>query len=263
MAGTVLDSSLAPFGLILVLLFGLTFGSFANVLISRVPDKESLWTRSNCPHCDREIRWTENIPVLSYILLKARCAGCKAKISFIYPAVEIAMTALFILPFLIFHSWHQTILWLIFSLFGLPLVVIDLKLHRLPDTLTAPLFISAFIAIILFSIQEGNFSRILPSLIGCVSLITFYFAVALISKGGMGMGDVKLSAAIGLASGYFGVSAVLVSSFAAFFLGSFVGILLMVVGKAGRKTAIPFGPFMIIGQFISIATIAHTYFNFG
>ena len=263
MAGTVLDTALAPFGLILVSLFGLTLGSFANVLISRVPHKESMWTRSKCPNCNREIRWTENIPVLSYVLLKARCKGCNAKISFIYPGVEIAMTALFILPFLIFHSWHQVIIWIIFSVFGLPLVVIDLKLHRLPDTLTASLFITVFIAITLFSIDAGDFSRILPSLIGCVSLVAFYFAVALISKGGMGMGDVKLSAAIGLASGYFGVSAILVSSFAAFFLGSFVGILLMIIGKAGRKTAIPFGPFMIVGQFISIATVSRIFFNFG
>ena len=98
----------------------------------------------------------------------------------------------------------------------------------------------------------------IPSLVGSVALPACYLALLIISRGGMGMGDVKLSAGIGVVSGFFGVKIVLVSCFAAYILGSVIGIGLMLAGKAGRKTAIPFGPFMLVGQAIALVVAAHS-----
>ena len=103
-----------------------------------------------------------------------------------------------------------------------------------------------------------HFDRLIPSLVGSLALPAFYLALLIISRGGMGMGDVKLSAGIGVVSGFFGERIVLVSCFAAYILGSVIGIGLMLAGKAGRKTAIPFGPFMLVGQAIALVVAAHS-----
>ena len=250
-----LSGSLAPSWFFFAAIFGLVFGSFATVLIARLPTNESLWTRSACPHCSTQINASKNIPLISYFLLKGRCGGCSEKISWTYPAIEASMAALFIAPLFLLNTNTQIALWIIFAIIGLPLTVIDLKVHRLPDRLTVSLFIISLIVIVVSAISTSNYSRIKPSLIGAISLVGFYFLIAFISRGGMGFGDVKLSASIGLVSGYFGLSTVLVSSFSAFFLGSVIGIAMMIFGSAGRKTAIPFGPFMIAGQFISLTLI--------
>ncbi len=168
------------------------------------------------------------------------------------------MALLFLAPIFIFHSWTPVLLWMVFVAFGLPLAVIDLQHHRLPDVLTGFLLLKALLVIVISAFVLHRFDRLLPSAIGAFSLVAFYLAILIISKGGMGMGDVKLSASIGLISGFFGLRAVLVSCFAAYILGSVIGIGLMIAGKADRKTAIPFGPFMIIGQIISLLALAHS-----
>jgi len=245
----------------LLLLFfailGLTFGSFATALIYRVPISESLNTRSKCTQCSRQLSWHENIPLFSYLALRGKCFGCESKISWIYPAVEITMVALFLLPLFVLNSWIAIFLWLALAIVGVPLFIIDLQHHRLPDLLTGSLFGAALLVVLEHSFQQNHYDRIAPSLIGAGSLVIFYLLLLVISRGGMGMGDVKLSAGIGLISGYFGLRAVLASSYIAFSLGALIGIALMLLGKAGRKTAIPFGPFMIAGQFISLVIYAH------
>ena len=237
-------------------LLGLAFGSFATALIHRVPTSESLSTRSKCFHCSKQLTWRENIPLFSYLALRGKCSGCAAHISFLYPAIEFAMLLLFITPLFLLHSWSAVILWQVLSIFGVPLLVIDLQHHRLPDFLTRVLCGTSLLVILADAIGRNHFDRIAPSLIGALSLMLFYLLLQILSRGGMGMGDVKLAASIGLISGYFGMRAVFTASFAAFFLGAFVGITLMIVGKAGRKTAIPFGPFMIAGQFIALLIYA-------
>jgi len=261
MPGTVYDSLSSPFLALLAFLLallGLTFGSFASVLITRIPTGESLWTRSKCRYCERQVLAKENIPIVSYMVLRAKCKGCGTRISALYLILEIIMGIFFVSSIFIFHSWIEVLLWLIIAALGLPLVVIDLQKHRLPDPLTASFFTTSSIVILTSSIINSRFDRLIPSLIGSASLVAFYLAVMFISKGGMGMGDVKLSASIGLISGYFGVKAVLISCFSAYALGSVLGIALIVFGKAGRKTAIPFGPFMIVGQVVSLITISHS-----
>ena len=254
-----LVSHWAPLFFLFLAVLGLIFGSFASVLIARVPEKKSLWTRSECPQCHVRIHALQNIPLLSYLLLRGRCKNCSNSISVIYPAIEISMALLFIIPGIIFTKWEPAIIWIVFSICALPLTFIDVKLHRLPDALTASLFTSGVLAIAGISIFGHNHTRIIPALIGAFALSGFYLAVGIISRGGMGMGDVKLAGTIGLLSGYFGLQAVLVSSFAAFLIGALVGIVMMIIGSAGRKTAIPFGPFMILGQYISLLAIAFKF----
>ncbi len=240
------------------ILLGLTFGSFSSVLVARVPSRKSLWTRSECTSCGEQIKASKNIPVLSYILLGGKCSNCQASIGAIYPALELTTAGLFLAGTLLFHTWTSLVLWLILIIIGVPLTVIDLTLHRLPDRLTAPLFVVSAIVIVVDAFVGKHFDRLIPSLVGALALPAFYLALLIISRGGMGMGDVKLSAGIGVVSGFFGVKIVLVSCFAAYILGSVIGIGLMLAGKAGRKTAIPFGPFMLVGQAIALLVAAHS-----
>ncbi len=167
------------------------------------------------------------------------------------------MALLFLVPVLLFHSWSALALWVVLAVFGLPLIVTDLRLHRLPNSLTFSLLLATLITVIVIAIRDHDFHRLASSLLGGVGLGAFYLLIALISKGGMGMGDVKLSLSVGSISGYFGLRIVLVSSFTAFALGSVIGLLLIFFGKAGRKSAIPFGPFMILGQFVGLLVAAH------
>lgn len=258
MTGSVFGSESTPILSFFALLLGLTFGSFSSVLVARVPTRKSLWTRSQCTSCGKQIKASENIPVVSYLLLRGKCSQCHSRISALYPVLELTTAALFVVGVNTFHTWTSLSLWLIFVLFGVPLTVIDITLHRLPDLLTAPLFISSALVIVIDAFVGNHFNRLIPSLVGALALPAFYLALMIISRGGMGMGDVKLSAAIGLVSGFFGVRIVLVSSFAAYILGSVIGIGLMLAGKAGRKTAIPFGPFMLVGQAIALLVAAHS-----
>ena len=258
MTGSVFGAASTPVLSFFAVLLGLTFGSFGSVLVTRIPSRKSLWTRSECNSCGKQIKSSENIPVLSYLLLRGKCANCRAPISAIYPALELITAGLFLAGVLIFHTWTSLALWLILIIVGVPLTVIDLTLHRLPDLLTAPLFgLSAFV-IGVDAFVGNHFDRLIPGLIGSLALPAFYLALLIISRGGMGMGDVKLSAGIGLVSGFFGARITLVSCFAAYILGSVIGIGLMIAGKAGRKTAIPFGPFMLLGQAIALVVAAHS-----
>ncbi len=260
MVETAMSSPSSPFLLLLAGILGLVFGSFANALITRVPTKESLWTRSRCNHCKAQIATRDNIPVISYLLLHGRCRSCHGKISIQYPVVEMLSSLLFIFPFLIFSRWEPILFWLIFTLFGLPLFVIDLRDHRLPDRLTFSLCAAAILVAIGCAIVGAQLGRILYALIGAFSLALFYFIIALVSKGGMGMGDVKLALSVGFVSGFFSAHLVIVSTFVAFGLGSTIGLLLMATGKATRKSAIPFGPFMILAQFLGLLLLPGQYF---
>jgi leader peptidase (prepilin peptidase)/N-methyltransferase len=122
------------------------------------------------------------------------------------------------------------------------------------------LFASSLLVSIGCGIIGKQSGRILYAIIGAFSLALFYFIIALISKGGMGMGDVKLALSIGLGSGFFSAHLVIVATFVAFGLGSAIGLFLMATGKANRKTAIPFGPFMIVGQLISLLLLPGQYY---
>lgn len=142
--------------------------------------------------------------------------------------------------------------WLWIGIVGIVLSFVDLQHHRLPDVFTVPSYAVVALLLLVPTLATGQWDAYLRGLIGAVVLLVGYFVLALINPQGMGLGDVKLAGVLGLALGYLGLSFVFVGFLAAFVIGAVVGLALMAAGKAGRKTAIPFGPFMFIGAVVAL-----------
>ena len=241
---------------------GLVFGSFLNVVVHRVPRQESIVRpASRCPSCGHELSVADNIPVFSWLLLRGRCRYCREPISARYPAAELLTAAVWMLAVLrrdqlvppgttSGQDW-QLLAFLPFLWVLVALSLIDLEHKILPNKIVYP---SVVIGVPLLAITAGmgpGLDAWVRALLGGVAGAAGFLLVALISPAGMGMGDVKLAGLIGLFLGYLGWGRLVVAFFAAFAIGAVVGIALMITGKAGRKTAIPFGPFMALGAVIS------------
>ena len=251
------DAFLDLIRIVLGLAYGLVLGSFATVLVARVPSRESIGGRSRCPSCAAKIRAIDNVPLLSWMALRGRCRTCKRAISWRYPAMEATagLLGLYIAiqpwSFLVFLAWLAALPAL------LALTVIDFDTKRLPDPLTLPV---AALALAMLSVDDllGSAHAVAGAFIGAVSLSAFYLLLNLISGGGMGMGDVKLALVIGALTGYLGWEYVVGATFLAFLTGSLVSVVLMMLGRAGRKSTVPFGPFMILGLY-AVLPIASTF----
>lgn len=232
---------------------GLLVGSFLNVVIARVPAGESVVTpRSRCPHCQTEIAARDNIPVLSWLLLRGRCRRCAEPISIRYPLVELAHAALWLVML-----WHLGWSWelpayLYFVSVGLALAVIDIDTKRLPNALTLPSYVVLGALLLLPALVDGDWSAYLRAWLAALALFAFYFLLAVIYPSGMGFGDVKLAGVLGLVLGWLGWGVLVVGGFLGFLLGAVLGGVLMAVRKAGRKSKIPFGPFMLLGALLAI-----------
>ena len=224
----------------IIALFGLAIGSFLNVCIFRIPKGESIiYPFSYCRNCGKKIPWHDNIPLLSYILLKGRCRFCKARISLQYPLVE-TITPLGLI-FLYHHfNFLQFIFYSILFFFLIIITFVDLRCKIIPDSIT----LSGIIIGLIFNFLNKNF---LPALYGAVLGGGILFLIAVISKGGMGGGDVKFLAMLGA---FFGWRKVLFILFLASLFGSLVGGYLILFKKKSRKTAIAFGPFLSLAAFI-------------
>lgn len=232
---------------------GLLIGSFLNVVVWRVPRGESIVSPpSHCPRCGTPIAPRDNIPVVSWLLLRGRCRHCREPISARYPLVEAFTGALFAGFAAWFGPVAQLPAYLYLAAVGVALALIDYDVKRLPDPLTLP---SYPVGLVLLGIASGvhhngwSFAR---ALIGMSALFAFYFTVAFIAPRGMGFGDVKLSGVIGLYLAWLGWGELAVGAFAAFVVGAVVGVGAMLVTGGGRKMKIPFGPFMLVGALIGI-----------
>lgn len=242
---------------------GLVIGSFLNVVVWRVPRGESIsHPRSHCPECDHPILPRDNVPVASWMLLRGRCRHCRARISVRYPLVEVVTACVFAAI-----SWRLGANWglpafLYLAAIGVALALIDLDVHRLPDQMTLPSYAIGGAALVLAAVMEGEPGRLLHALVGMIALYALYFVLAIAKPGGMGFGDVKLAGLLGMFLGYLGWGSLLVGAFLAFLLGGIGGIGLILFGNAGRKSKIPFGPFMIMAALIAIVVgsdLAHWY----
>jgi leader peptidase (prepilin peptidase)/N-methyltransferase len=265
------------FILIFAALFGVAIGSFLNVVAYRVPAKVSLVRESRCPACDAPIRAYQNVPVVSWIALRGRCANCKAPIAARYPIVEAVTGAAFVLvtwwvmsggtgtgPSSRFARsgsylgdpsvWVVLVAYLYFVSLAIVLTLIDLDVHRLPNSIVLPAYPVTVILFTVACLLGADWSSLLRAAIGGAAMYVFYFIVRLISPRGMGGGDVKLAGVIGLYLGWVGWSTLVVGAFAAFLFGGVFGILLIVLRRAGRKTAIPFGPWMLLGAWAGLFT---------
>ena len=241
-------------GLVIACAFlGLLIGSFLNVVIYRVPAGLSIVRpASRCPGCDTEIGPRDNIPVVSWVLLRGRCRTCHEPISVRYPVVELLTAALFGLM-----AWRFGLNWelpayLYFAAVGIALAAIDLDTKRLPNVLTLPSYVVGGGLLLLPALIDGRWGDYVRALAGAAVLFAFYFILAFIYPAGMGFGDVKLAGVIGLYLGWLGWGALVVGGFLGFLLGAVIGVALMVGGRAGRRTALPFGPFMLAGALLAI-----------
>jgi len=238
---------------------GLVIGSFLNVVVYRVPAGIPLTRPSRCPSCDAPVRAWQNVPVLAWLALRGRCAACGAGISARYPLVELATGVAFVgVAWLSLGSWAGpvgillTVAYLYLAAISLALALIDLDTHRLPDAIVLP---SYGVALLLFGtacLLGVDWGVLLRALIGMAALYAFYFLLRLVRPGGMGGGDVKLAGLLGLYLGWVGWGALVVGAFAAFLLGGVFGVALMLSRRAGRRTAIPFGPWMLAGAWVGL-----------
>ena len=267
-----------PAALILVcVLFGLLVGSFLNVVIHRIPKMmEATWRQearelleqpapkgeetppifnlvtpgSHCPHCNHRIRWYENVPVVSWALLKGRCSGCKAAISKRYPIIEL-LTAL-VAGLCAWRFGYDP--WLIFMLYGsftlLALAVIDLDTTLLPDDLTYPLLWAGLLAAVLGISPVSLSDAVIGAMAGYLALWSLYWVFKLLTgKEGMGYGDFKLMAAMGAWLGWASLPGLLL-------LSSLSGLIafaaLRVTGQLASDAPMPFGPAIALAGYLAL-----------
>ena len=234
--------------LIFVVILGGLWGSFANVCIYRLPKGKGVVSgRSHCPKCKKEIVWQDNIPIISYLILKGKCRKCKRKISSQYPMVEMINILLFLIIYFLFGISLTTILLMILSLSFLIIFFIDLKHFIIPNSLTFSMMILGFIKSF-----DPNLNSIFPnyinSLIGGLfgygvifSIIFFYKQIR--KKEGMGLGDAKLLAVIGFWFGWIAIPFVLCLSS----IFALVSVIPDLIKKNKKMTSqIPFGPYIIL-----------------
>lgn len=242
---------------------GLIIGSFLNVVVWRVPRGESVVSPpSACPSCGHAIRARDNVPVLGWLALRGRCRDCRAPISARYPLVELLTGVLFAVMALRFGADWELPAYLYLAAVGLALALIDLDTKRLPDVLTLPSWGVAAVLLTLASVLGDHPGALLRALIGAAAVGVFYFVTWFAYPAGMGFGDVKLAPVVGAYLGWVSYGATAVGVFLGFLYGGVVGIGVILLAKGGRKTKIPFGPFMLAGALTGILVgqqIAHAY----
>jgi len=235
-------------------IFGAVVGSFLNVCIFRLPEKTSIVKpASRCPHCLKPIRFYDNIPLISFILLGGKCRSCGAKISWRYPLVELITAVFSVLLFLKFGLTLNFLVYFIFTSVLIVITFIDLDHQIIPDILSLP-GIPVFFLASVFLVREITWKdALLGVLIGGGILYTIALVHELITKReGMGGGDIKLLAMIG---GFLGWKSLLFVILLSSLLGTIIGIAVIAVKKQDMKYAIPFGPFL------SAAAVAYPFWG--
>jgi leader peptidase (prepilin peptidase)/N-methyltransferase len=229
-------------------LLGLVIGSFLNVCIHRIPRRESIVSPgSQCPQCQYPLRWYDNIPVLSYVLLGARCRRCRARIPARYPAVELVTLAVFVAHYLVIGLDITLVPRLLFACTLIVLFAIDLEHHLLPDAVTLPGIVTGLAFSLL--LPPGIVSALLGVLVGGGVLWLIgeaYYRYA--GQEGMGGGDVKMLAMVGAFLGWKLVIVTLVFSSVA---GSLIGMLVLATRRGGLKYALPYGTFLALGALVA------------
>jgi leader peptidase (prepilin peptidase)/N-methyltransferase len=222
-----------------VVLTGLVIGSFLNVVVARVPEGRSVWRpRSACPACGAMIAWHDNIPVLSYLALRGRCRACQAAISWRYPLIEATTAAMFFVAYARFGPGIELIAAAILFAALIAITAIDLEHQLIPDVITLPGIVTGVLA----SVTTGRTSLV-DSLLGIVVGGGLFFVIIL-TTGGMGGGDMKLGAMLGA---FLGWKVTLVALFLAVSTGGVFAMVILLLGRKGRKDPIPFGPFLAAG----------------
>ena len=236
-------------------ILGSIWGSFSNVCIIRLPKEQGVAiSRSSCPKCKKIIRWYDNIPLISFLILKRKCRNCDFKINFQYFIVELIGALSFCLIYYVYGLSFTTLLLIVLSIFFIIIFFIDLEHYIIPNELTFPLMFLGFIKSFYPGLDPELFPNFVNSLIGGVvgyliiwTIIFLYKKIR--NKEGMGLGDAKLLSAIGFWFGW--VSVPIVIFFSSIIALSYVAPTL-VTRSRNLSTQIPFGPFIILGSLVYI-----------
>lgn len=224
--------------------FGAVFGSFFNVVGLRLPKKEPFHDdRSYCPHCKTELTAKELIPIVSFIIQVGKCRTCKARISPLYPMIELATGLLFLYSFLQFNLRIELITAILFISLLMIVFVTDITYMLIPNRLLL-FFLPLFIIMRIYEPLRPWYDAIIGAIVG-YGLVAI---IIIVSKGGMGAGDMKLLGLLGIVLGW---KLVLLTFFLAAFLGAIIGGFLMLIKRVKRKQPIPFGPYIVIAAIIS------------
>ena len=252
---------------VVIAALGLAIGSFLNVVAYRVPLGLSVITpASACPNCGHEISARDNVPILSWLVLRGKCRQCATPISPRYLVVEaitgvafVAMALRFLPDVLSATTWTAAVsavltlvAFLYFAAISVALTAIDIDVHRLPNAIVLPSYAVGAVLLAAAALLGGDLVQLARAAAGAGILVVLYFVLAIIKPGGMGMGDVKLAGVLGLFLGSIGWGALAVGAMGAFVLGGVFGVVLILARRAGRGTGIPFGPWMFAGAWLGI-----------
>ncbi len=236
--------------LVVAIPFGLAFGSFSTVAIHRIPRGESVAApRSRCPSCGSQLRNIDNVPVVSWLLLRGRCRSCGSRISPVYPLMELATAGLFVAAALAFDRVWVAAMMAPFLGLMVALAVIDIRHRIIPNRIVYPSFVIFAVYVGVGALAGGGLD-VARAAAGMAAYGGALLIVALVSPRGMGMGDVKLAGLIGLVLGALGLRFVAVAAGAGVLLGGVAAIAALIAG-ASRKQALPFGPFLAAGAVVA------------
>ena len=232
-----------PLITVTLFIFGLSIGSFANVCIYRLPKKESVVSPvSYCTACLVPIRPLDNIPIISYLVLRGRCRDCNNNISVIYPVIEIITALLLLAGFFKFGLTFDFLVYFVLAPTLVIITVVDIKHQIIPDIITLP---GLALGLAAGSYSIGYANSFMGFLLGC----GLFYLLAILSNGGIGGGDIKYIAAAGA---FVGWQKVLLIIFISAVLGTFVGLFQIGLQKKTRKNIIPFGPLLSVATLITL-----------
>ena len=232
---------------LIILSLGLCIGSFINVCIYRIPISKSIVSPpSSCTSCGERIKAWDLIPIISYILLRGKCRNCNIKVSIKYPLIELLVGIMFLLTFIYFGFGIEFIIYSIIVSIFIIILFIDLEHMIIPDGLNVILAVLGLILNIVLK-EDGYVTIGLDMLYGLLLGGGFFFILALF--GGMGGGDIKLMAALGI---IFGWKMLIPLMFLSFMFGGVFGIILLSLKSKGMKDMIPFGPYIVVASTIII-----------
>jgi leader peptidase (prepilin peptidase)/N-methyltransferase len=228
--------------------YGLVVGSFLNVVIWRVPRHESLVTpRSHCPACGTQRANRDNIPVFSWLILRGHCRTCREPISIRYPLIEVLTAVLFAgVGARYSHSWALPA-FLVLTAALIAISAIDLEHFIIPNRIVYPTGFASVILLAFAALVGHDWSSFERALLGALAAFAFFFVLHVVAPGGMGFGDVRLSFILGMFLGWLGWPYVFGGLFSGFLYGAVIGMVLIIVGRRGRRQHIPFGPFLAAG----------------
>ncbi|MDH2443887.1 prepilin peptidase [Amnibacterium sp. CER49] len=250
-----------------VALLGLLVGSFLNVVVHRVPLGLSVVApASSCPGCGSRIAARDNVPLVSWALLRGACRTCRMPIPVRYPLVEALTAVAFVVaaaPFLpaleratdartALAAGLELAAYCYLAAISVALAAIDLDVRRLPDRIVLPAYLVGAVFLGAADLLRGDAVAAVTAAAGAACSFAFYYALAWVKPGAMGYGDVKLAGVLGLFLGQVGVPALVVGTFAAFLGGGLFGVVILLSRRGAGSTAIPFGPWMLAGAWVGV-----------